>query len=204
MSREEPWGLQTPLLSAGWNSRRSRSHNVTVAEPWRGRHTASQSRTVLPLQPSPGAAAARAFRVRLTREDRAEQPVTQRGPRAVHTRRCRRPQLVHGHYLQNVGRESLSTPSGLICSLPTDPMDCSTPGLPVSHRLPELTQVHLPRVSDAIQPSHPLPPPPFAFSLSQHQGLFQWVGSSHQIEAVELQLQHQSFQWVFRVGVTQD
>ena len=54
-----------------------------------------------------------------------------------------------------------------------DPMDCSTPGLPVLHRLPGIAQIHIHRVSDAIQPSHPLLPPcPPAFNLSQHQGLF--------------------------------
>ena len=82
-----------------------------------------------------------------------------------------------------------------------DPMDCSTPGLPVHHQLPEFTQTHVHWVGDAIQPFHPLlcPSPP-AFSLSQHQGLFQWVGSSHQVAKVlELQLQHQSFQRIFRV-----
>ena len=53
----------------------------------------------------------------------------------------------------------------------------------------------------SIQPSHPLPPPsPPALSLSQHQGLFQWLGSLHQVAKVlELQFQHQSFQWLFRV-----
>ena len=76
-----------------------------------------------------------------------------------------------------------------------DPMDCSTPDLPVYHQLPELTQTHVYLVSDAIQPSHPLPSPsPLTFSLSQHQGLFQWVSSLHQVAKVlELQLRHQSF-----------
>ena len=62
------------------------------------------------------------------------------------------------------------------------------------------------RVSDAIQPSHPLlPPSPIAFSLSQHQGLFQWVNFSHQVARVlELQLQHQSFQWIFRTHFLYD
>ena len=60
-----------------------------------------------------------------------------------------------------------------------DPMDCSMPGLPVHHQLPEFTQTHVPRVSDAIQPSHPLSSPsPPAFNLSQHQGFFKWVSSS--------------------------
>ena len=81
-----------------------------------------------------------------------------------------------------------------------DPMDCSTPGLPVHHQLPEFTQTDVHWVGDAIQPSHPLSSPsPHAFSLAQHQGLFKWVSSSHQVAKVlELQLQHQSFRWIFR------
>ena len=60
------------------------------------------------------------------------------------------------------------------------PMDCSTPGLPVHHHLPQFTQTHVHQVGDAIQPSHPLSSPsPLAFNISQHQGLFQWVSSSH-------------------------
>ena len=76
------------------------------------------------------------------------------------------------------------------------PMNCSTPGFPVHHELPELTKTHVHRVSNAIQPSHPLSSPsPPTFNLSQHQGLFQWVSSSHQVAKVlEFQLQHQSFQ----------
>ena len=74
-------------------------------------------------------------------------------------------------------------------------MDCSTPGFPVHHQLPEFTQNHVHRVGDAIQPSHPpLSPSSPAYSLSQHQGLFQWVSSSHQVAKVsEFQLQYQSF-----------
>ena len=81
-----------------------------------------------------------------------------------------------------------------------NPMDCSTPGLPVHHQLPELAQIHICGVGDAIQPSHPLSSSsPPAFSLSQHQGLFKWVNSLHQVAKVlEFQLQHQSFQWIFR------
>ena len=61
-------------------------------------------------------------------------------------------------------------------------MDCSTPGFPVHHQLPELTQTHVHRVGDAIQPSHSLSSPSHpTFSLSQHQSLFQWVSSSHQV-----------------------
>ena len=65
------------------------------------------------------------------------------------------------------------------CPALCDPMDCSTPGFPVLHHLPELAQIHVHWVGDAIQSSHPLSSPsPFVFNLSQDQGLFQWVGSS--------------------------
>ena len=71
------------------------------------------------------------------------------------------------------------------CSTLCDPMDCSTPGLPVHHQLPESTQTHVYWVDDAIQPSHPLSScSPPAFNLSQHQGLFKWVSSSHQVTRV--------------------
>ena len=81
-----------------------------------------------------------------------------------------------------------------------DLMDCSTPGFPVLHYLLEFVQVHVHWVEDAIQPSHSLLPTSPALNLSQHQGLFQWVISSHQMAKVlELQLQHQSFQWIFKV-----
>ena len=84
-------------------------------------------------------------------------------------------------------------------------MDCSTPGLPVHHQLPEFTETYVHWVSDAIQPSHPLSFPSLAFNLSQHQGLFKWVSSSHQVAKVlEFQLQHQSFQKIFRTDFLQD
>ena len=71
------------------------------------------------------------------------------------------------------------------CPPPCDPMDCSIPGLPVHHQLLEFTQMHVRRVGDAIQQSHPLSSPsPPAFSLSQHQGLSQSVCSSHQVAGV--------------------
>ena len=78
-----------------------------------------------------------------------------------------------------------------------DPMDCSTPGLPVHHQLLEFTQTQVHWVGDAIQPSHPLlSPSPPALNLSQHQGLFKWVSPSHQVANVlEFQLQHQSSQY---------
>ena len=80
------------------------------------------------------------------------------------------------------------------------PKECSIPGFPVFQKLPELTQTHVHQVSDAIQPTHPLSSPsPPAFGFAQHQGLFQWVSSSHQVDKLlELQLQHQCFQWIFR------
>ena len=86
------------------------------------------------------------------------------------------------------------------CLTLCNPMDCSMPGFPVLHYRLESGQTHVHWVSDTIQPSHPLfPPSPSALNLSQDQGLFQWVGSSHQVAKVlELQLQHKSFQWIFR------
>ena len=89
------------------------------------------------------------------------------------------------------------------CPTPCDPMDCSTPGFPVHHQLLELTQTHVHRVSDAIQPSYPLSSPSLpTFNLPKHQGFFfKWVSSSHQVAKVlEFQLQHKSFQWIFRTG----
>ena len=77
------------------------------------------------------------------------------------------------------------------CLTLCDPMDYSTWGFPVHHQFTELAQTHVHRIGDTIQPSHPLSSPcPPAFNLSQHQGLFQWVSSSHQVAKVlELQLQ---------------
>ena len=104
---------------------------------------------------------------------------------------------------------SLSALNLLLCccsvtqSCPTlcDPVDCSIPGFPVLHHFLDFAQIHVHWVGDAIQPSHPLSScSPPVFNLSQHQGLFQWVSSSHQVAKVlELQLQHQSFLWIFRV-----
>ena len=77
------------------------------------------------------------------------------------------------------------------------------PGSSVLHYSPNFVQIHVHRVGDAIQPPHPLSPSsPFAFNLSQNQGLFQWVGSSHQVaQVLELQLEHQSFQGIFRINI---
>ena len=86
------------------------------------------------------------------------------------------------------------------CSSLDYPRDCRTPGFSVLHQLPEITQTHVHWVGDAIQPFRPLPSPSSAaFNLSQHQGLFQWVSSSHQVSKVlQCQLQYQSFQWILR------
>ena len=113
------------------------------------------------------------------------------------------------------GHQTLVTPGGSLCGFCrrpqrlsiwslncvrhfVTPMHNSTPGFPVHHQLPDLAQTHVHQVGDAIQQSHPLlspSPPPPAFSLSQHQGLFQWVTSAHQeAKVLEFQLQHQSFQ----------
>ena len=98
--------------------------------------------------------------------------------------------------------------SSVAQSCPTlyDTMNHSIPGLPVHHHLPEFTQTHVHRVGDAIQPSHPrsYPSPP-APSPSQHQGLFQWVNSSHEVAKVlEFQLQYHSFQRTPRTDLLQN
>ena len=92
------------------------------------------------------------------------------------------------------------------CPALCDLMGCSTWSFPVHYQLSEFAQSHVHRVPDAIQPTHPLSSPsPPAFNLSQHQGLFQWVSSSHQMaKLLELQLQHQFFQWIFRTGFLYD
>ena len=94
------------------------------------------------------------------------------------------------------------------CSVVSDslqPHEPQPPGLPVHHQLPESTQTPVHWVSDAIQPSHSLSSPSAAFNLSQHQGLFQWVSYLHQVAKVlELHLQCQSFQWIFRTDFLYD
>ena len=87
------------------------------------------------------------------------------------------------------------------CPTLCDPMNRSTPGFPVHHQFPEFTQTQVYRVSDAIQPSHPLlSPSSSAPNPSQHQGLFQWINSSHDGAKV-LEFQHQSFQWTPRTDL---
>ena len=83
-----------------------------------------------------------------------------------------------------------------LCPALCDPMNSRTRGLPVHHQLPESSQTHVHQVGDAIQPSHTLlSPSPPALNLSQHQGLFKWVRSLHEVSKVlEFQLQHHSLQ----------
>ena len=91
---------------------------------------------------------------------------------------------VSNQYYRNVISGQFSSVAQLCLTL-CNPIDCGTPGPPVHHQLPEFTQTHVHRVSDAIQPSHPLSSPSApAFNLSQHHGLFQWVSSSHQVTKV--------------------
>ena len=89
----------------------------------------------------------------------------------------------------------------LSCPALWDSMDCTMSRFPVLHCLLEFAWIHVHWVGHAIEPFHPpLPSCPLAFNLSQNQGLFQWVSSSYQVAKVlDLQLQHQSFQWIFRV-----
>ena len=90
--------------------------------------------------------------------------------------RFRRQKLQFSHQIRSVAQS---------CPTLCDPMNRSTPGLPVHHQLPKFIQTHVHQVSDAIQPSHPLSSPSLpAFNLSQHQGLFQGVSSSYQVGKV--------------------
>ena len=117
-----------------------------------------------------------------------------------------RPGVLQSMGSQRVGHNWVTNTSlsfsSVAQSCPTlcNPMDRSMPGFPVLH-LPEFAQTHVHWVSDAIQPSHPLSSPfPPVFNLSQHQGPFQWILSHQLSKVVELQLQHQSLQWIFRIG----
>ena len=121
-----------------------------------------------------------------------------------HRYKSRESDIVNSHVpLIQLQFSSVIQSRPLLCN----PMDCSTLGFPVHHQLLELVQTHCPKnkkthvhqVGDVIQPSWPLSSPSPAFNLPQHQGLFKWVSSSHQVAKVlELQLWHQSFQWIFR------
>ena len=90
-----------------------------------------------------------------------------------------------GELFQTKTEKHFSSVQSQSCLTLCNPMDCSTPGLPVYHQLPEFTQTHVRWVGDAIQPSHPLlSPSPPALNLSQQQGLSKWVSSSHQMAKV--------------------
>ena len=93
-----------------------------------------------------------------------------------------------------------------VVSNSASPWIAALPGLPVHHQLLELTQTHVHQVSDAIQPPHSLSSPSLpAPNPFQHQSLFQWVYSSHEVAKIlEFQLQHQSFQWIFRTYLLED
>ena len=93
-----------------------------------------------------------------------------------------------------------------LCPALSNSMDYSTPGFLIHHQLPQLAQTYVHWGGNAIQPSHPLSSPsPPVFNLSQNQGLFQGVSSSHQVAKVlELQLQYQSFQWIYRTDFLWD
>ena len=102
--------------------------------------------------------------------------------------------------------QSLVSSVTQLCPTLWDPMDCTTPGLPVHHQLLEFNQTYVHWVCDASQPSHPLSSPYSpTFNLSQHQGPFKWVISLHQVAKVlEFQPLHQSFQCIFRTDFLQD
>ena len=107
-------------------------------------------------------------------------------------------------FIQQMSQFSSVHFSGSVMSSSLQPHGLQHTGLPVHYQLAELARTHVHQVGDAIQPSLPLSSPSLpAFNLTQQQGLFQWVSSSHQVAKVlEFQLQHQSFQWIFRTNST--
>ena len=123
-------------------------------------------------------------------------------PTPCNTMDCSLPGVSVLHHLPEFASVQFSSVAQS-CPTVCNPMDCSMPGLHVHHQLLEFTQTHIHWVGDAIQPSHPLSAlSPPVLNLSQRQGLFQWVSSSHQVAKVlEFQLQHQSFQWIFRTDL---
>ena len=87
----------------------------------------------------------------------------------------------NSRYIHMIKSQLFNCSVAKLCPILCHPMNCSTPGFSVLQYLLELAQTHIHWVNDAIQPSHPLLPPPLSLTPSQHQGLFQWVGSSHQV-----------------------
>ena len=116
--------------------------------------------------------------------------------------------LFHLALIQQVTLPTVSVQFSSVQSSPTlcEPVNCSTPGLPVHHQLLESTQTHVHCVGDAIQPPHPLlSPSPPTLNISQHSGLFKWVSSPQQVAKVlEFQLQHQSLQWTPKTDLPYD
>ena len=112
----------------------------------------------------------------------------------------RRKRFCLNNVKMEVTERKMPSVQSITCVRLCDPMDYNTPGFPVHYQLPELAQIYIHRVSDVIQPSHPLSSPsPPAFNPSQHESLFKLVSSSHQLAKVlQLQLQLQFFHWIFR------
>ena len=113
----------------------------------------------------------------------------------------------HKHYIMRVRTDRSHASQHCCCcsvaqSTLCDPMDCSMPGFPVLHHLPELAQTHVHWVGDITQPSHPLSSPSPAFNLSQHRGLFQWVSSSRQVARASALVLPMNIQDWFPLGWT--
>ena len=106
--------------------------------------------------------------------------------------------IFDNHFIPKICTSSVQFSRSVVLAL-WDLMDCSTPGFPVLHQLLDFAETHVHQVGDAIQQSHPLSSPsPPAFNLSQHQGLFRWISSSHQVgKVLEFWLQPQSFWWIY-------
>ena len=119
--------------------------------------------------------------------------------KSISTQKVKQIELVKSHetvYLDDLIHNYICCSVTQSCPTLCNTMDCSTPGFPVLHHLLEFAQTPVRWVSDAIQPSYPLSSPfPPAFNYSQHQGIFKWVSSLHQVvKVLEFQLQYQSFQ----------
>ena len=112
------------------------------------------------------------------------------------------PRRILEDFMKKISVSSVTQSYPTLC----DPVNRSMPGLPVHHQLLEFIQTHVHWVGDAIQPSHSLSyPSPLAPNPSQHQSLFQWVNSLHEVaKLLEFQPQHQSFQWTLRTDLLQD
>ena len=122
------------------------------------------------------------------------------GSIGIYTQICLTPKNMLLEHAVRLEKNRYLKVSHLVVSDSLETKDCRMPGFPVLHGLMEFAQTHIHWVGDAIQPFLPLLPPSPAFNSSQSQGLFQWVSSSRQVaKELELQLQHQSFQWIFRL-----